>query len=95
MNIQPSQAKGEAWWDDFRELLDDQNDWPTQYTFKFIAAKSELEALKALFGNHPVRIRNSSKGNYVSVTARLRMESSEEIVNVYKSAGDVEGVIAL
>jgi len=42
-----------------------------------------------------VRIRNSSKGNYVSVTARLRMESSEEIVNVYKSAGDVEGVIAL
>jgi hypothetical protein len=93
--MQPSQKKGEGWWNDFRELLDDQNDWPTEYVFKFIAPQGELDDLKAVFGEHPVRVRESSKGNYVSVTARMEMHSSEEIVAVYKAAGEVDGVISL
>ncbi|NBC17840.1 MAG: DUF493 family protein [Bacteroidetes bacterium] len=93
--MQPSQKKGEGWWNDFRELLDDQNDWPAEYVFKFIAPQDELDELKSVFGDHPVRVRESSKGNYVSVTARMEMHSSDEVVAVYKAAGAVEGVISL
>ncbi|MFB6272572.1 MAG: DUF493 domain-containing protein [Salinibacter sp.] len=84
-----------AWWRRFQELLDDQNDWPAQYTFKFIAPAGQLDELKAVFGEHPVRVRESSKGNYKSVTAHLRMSSSEEVIEIYEEASTIEDVIAL
>jgi len=88
-------GNGEAGWARFKELLDDQNDWPTQYTFKFIAPSNRLDDLKAVFGDHPVRVRASSKGNYKSVTAQIRMSSSEDVVSIYKEASRIEGVISL
>jgi len=92
---QPDSDDGEVGWRRFKELLDDQNDWPTQYTFKFIAPAGQLENLKDVFGDHPVRVRESSKGNYKSVTAHLRMSSSEEVVSIYQEASTIEGVISL
>jgi len=92
---QPDAEDEEAWWDRFEELLDDQNEWPTQYTFKFIAPAPRLDELKAVFDDHPVRVRESSKGNYKSVTAHLRMSSSEEVIEVYERASGIEDVIAL
>ena len=93
--ISGSQKSGEDWWNEFKELLDEQNDWPTQYTFKFIAPRQRLDALKDVFGDHPVKVRKSSKGNYMSVTARMRMESSEEVVAIYEEASDIGDVISL
>ncbi|MFO8099770.1 MAG: DUF493 domain-containing protein [Salinibacter sp.] len=92
---QPDAADDDEWWDRFKELLDDQNDWPTRYTFKFIAPADRLNDLKAVFGDHTVRVRESSKGNYKSVTAHLRMSSSEEVVEIYEDASGIEGVISL
>lgn len=93
--ISGSQERGDAWWDDFKELLDEQNNWPAPYTFKFIAPRQRLDALKRIFGDHPVKVRTSSKGNYLSVTARLHMESSEEVVAIYEEASDIDDVISL
>ena len=59
------------------------------------AVLSELDALKEVFGDHPVQVRASSKGNYVSVTARIEMHSSDEVIDIYQAAGQVEGVISL
>lgn len=84
-----------AWWSRFQDLLDEQEEWPTLYTFKFIAPRPELENLKDLFGDHPVKVRASSKGNYVSVTARMRMASSEEVLEIYSAAREIDDVIAL
>jgi putative lipoic acid-binding regulatory protein len=92
---QPEAEDDDAWWDRFKELLDDQNDWPTRYTFKFIAPAPQLDELKEVFDEHPVRVRESSKENYKSVTAHLRMSSSEEVVEIYERASDIEDVIAL
>jgi putative lipoic acid-binding regulatory protein len=92
---QPEAESNDEWWDRFQELLDDQNDWPTRYTFKFIAPAAQLDDLKAVFGDHTVRVRESSKGNYKSVTAHLRMSSSEEVVAIYEEASSIEGVISL
>lgn len=92
---QPEAEDDEAWWNRFKDLLDDQNDWPTRYTFKFIAPAEGVDQVADVFGDHPVRVRESSKGNYKSVTAHLRMSSSEEVIEIYEEASTVEGVIAL
>ena len=90
-----SAANNGAWWDRFRELLDGQNEWPAPYLFKFIVPRAGLDNLKTVFGDHPVIVRASTKGRYVSVTARLYMNSSDDVLYIYKAAGAVEGVIAL
>lgn len=90
-----SSKQGQAWWENFQALLDEQNEWPATYVFKFIAPLGSLDALKAVFGQHPIVVRSSSKGNYYSVTARMQVHSSEEIIALYKAAADVEGVISL
>jgi len=93
--ISGSQKSGDDWWNEFKELLDEQNDWPTKYTFKFIAPSQRLDALKDVFGDHPVQVRSSSKGNYMSVTARMNMESSDAVVAIYEEASSIDDVISL
>ncbi len=93
--MQKPSETGPEWWDRFQSLLDAQIDWPSEYMFKFIVPSDNLDDLKAVFGENPVRVRASRKGNYMSVTARLHMTSSDEVVAIYHAAGRVEGVISL
>ncbi len=93
MNAIPK--KDEGGWERFRTVLDDQMEWPNNFVFKFIAPQSGLDALKALFGLHPVRVRSSRAGNYVSITARMEMHSSDEVIAIYKAAATIDGVILL
>ena len=83
------------WWDNFRELLDDQYEWPTVYVFKFIAPKEHVADLKEVFIGHDIDIKASSKGKYQSVTAKIKVASADDVVTIYKRAGAVEGVISL
>ncbi|NNE36254.1 MAG: DUF493 domain-containing protein [Rhodothermales bacterium] len=94
-NQDENQAGSEETWARFRTLLDDQNEWPASYTFKFIAPIEKLEELKAVFGQIPLKTRQSRKGNYASVTASVEMHSSDEVIALYEDAGRIEGVIAL
>jgi hypothetical protein len=86
---------GKEWWDRFQDLLDDQIDFPSEYLFKFIVPVSNLEDLKGIFGHYPVEVRESSKGNYVSVTARMEVHSSDEVIALYSAAAEIEDVISL
>lgn len=93
-------GEADEWWVEFRELLEEETEWPTTYTFKFITPQDGLSELKEIFEGHPaseedLKVRSSSKGNYVSVTARLRMNSSDEVLDVYDRAYDIDDVIAL
>lgn len=84
-----------AWWDRFQSLLDDQIDWPSAYLFKFIVPREEVGALTELFDEEAMKMRSSRKGNYISVTAQLVMQSSDDVIAVYKAAAEVDGVISL
>jgi putative lipoic acid-binding regulatory protein len=97
-------GKSDEWWVQFRELLEEETEWPTTYTFKFIGPEDDLDELKGIFEGHSagggggesdLEVRSSSKGNYVSVTARLKMNSSDEVLAVYERAYEVDDVIAL
>ena len=81
--------------DRFRKLLDEQNDWPAEYTFKFIVPEDGLPDLEAVFGKIPFTVRESRNGRYRSVTATVLVHSSDEIVALYEAASSIPGLISL
>lgn len=83
------------WWDNFKNLLDEQNEWPAHYLFKFIVPKAGIGELERIFERQEIDIKASSKGNYLSLTTRIHVQGSDEVVEIYRSVGQVEGVIAL
>ncbi|MTI22162.1 DUF493 domain-containing protein [Fulvivirga sp. RKSG066] len=79
----------------FKEKLDKEYEWPSLYTFKFIVPKGKEGEVKSLFNNHDVSEKQSSKGNYISVTAKIMAESSQKVIEYYIAANKIEGIIAL
>ena len=79
----------------FKEKLDDQYSWPSLYMFKFIVPKGKEDEVIVLFPSNEVSTKESKNGNYISVTAKVMMSSSEDIVRIYEEAYKIEGVISL
>lgn len=79
--------------------LRDDTTWPSPYLYKFIvpASLEKIAEIEAVFNNMEARIetRDSSKGNYTSVSVRVVMESPEAVVEKYQEVSKVEGVISL
>lgn len=88
-------SKSQEWWDRFQQLLEQDRSWPAEYLFKFIVPRPNLAELQEVFGDHPVVVRASSRGRYVSVTAKIQMETSASVVELYRAAGAIPGVISL
>lgn len=81
------------------EQLRDDTSWPSPYLYKFIvpASLEKIAEIEAAFDNMEARVetRDSSKGNYTSVSVRVTMESPEAVVEKYLEVSKVEGVISL
>lgn len=93
--LKANTARGPQWWVSFQQLLDEQIAWPNDYLFKFIVPQGGFDEIRAVFGEHPVAVKASSNGKYLSVTATLFMQSSQEVIDIYTAAGKVEGIISL
>ena len=78
-----------------RAKLDEFYTWPTPYMFKFIAPMARVDELTELFKGRPFTTRFSRTAKYVSVTAEWEVESSEEVISLYREAKKIDGVIAL
>ena len=79
----------------FKEKLDGAHKWPSLYMFKFIVPQGKEDEVFALFPKNNLTTRASSKGKYISVTAKVMMGSSEAVLEKYKEANKIEGVFAL
>ncbi len=73
----------------------DRLDWPAVYPFKFIVPIEQVQAVMALFSKSEVQTRVSRNGNYISLTARPLMYNSEKVIEKYREALQIEGLIAL
>jgi putative lipoic acid-binding regulatory protein len=87
--------KQELNFESFREKLENEYEWPSLYTFKFIVPREQEEAVVELFPKIEVSTKESSGGKYVSITARLMANSSDSIIAVYEKAQYIQGLIAL
>jgi putative lipoic acid-binding regulatory protein len=75
--------------------LDQFHQWPCRFMFKFIVPADKTGELTAFFAEKTFTTRLSKNGRYVSFTAELEMQSSGEVIALYREAGKIEGIIAL
>lgn len=78
-----------------KAVLDETVEWPSDYVFKFIVPVSEQESLIALIGEGDISVRPSKKGNYMSVTVKKLLQSSEDVITIYLRVSSVKGIISL
>lgn len=83
--------------DKFKSLLDESYQWPDYYEFKFIVKTEDKDQILVHLDAHKFTIvqKPSGKGNYVSISARKLMRSTDEVIEVYKSMAGIKGLISL
>ncbi|MDH4058750.1 MAG: DUF493 domain-containing protein [Cyclobacteriaceae bacterium] len=85
----------EKWFNSFQEKLDQHHHWPDLYVFKFIVPKGKEEEVKHLFPQHTTTEKPSREGKYTSITFQMMAPSSATVIEVYKKAAAIKGLIAL
>lgn len=82
-----------------KSQLDDTTKFPADYLYKFIvpAGENKSEKVKTIFDNKGAIIdtKKSKTGKYTSISIRLHVKSSDEIINYYKEAEKIKGIISL
>lgn len=89
---------GEEEYEKLRVRLEKSTTWPSVYMFKFIvtAQNKQIALVEALFTDLAViTLKESSGGKYISITAREVMLSPDAVIEVYKKAALIEGVMSL
>jgi len=86
-------------YESLRVKLEQSTEWPSVYMFKFIikSEPKQIALLEALFSTKEaeVTMRQSGKGNFVSITAKEIILNPEEIISRYKDAEGIEVLISL
>ncbi len=77
------------------DLLDQSHNWPGDYTFKFVI-KTELKSeLDQYFEGSTIEEKYSSSGKYTSITVTKKMNSAEDVLDIYRKISQIPGVISL
>ncbi len=88
-----------AFYAKLKNQLDDTSSFPSDYLYKFIvpSTKNQVAEVEALFaGTGAVLRTNKSKtGKYISVSILLKVYSSDKVIEYYKKAEKIEGIISL
>jgi hypothetical protein len=82
---------------DFKGLEERLNklDWPSVYMFKFIVPMEKEEELLLVFNTRHVERKISKTGKYVGITSSFWIQSGEEVIEVYRKAAAIEGIVSL
>jgi hypothetical protein len=81
-------------YDGLRDKLNE-SDWPSVYMFKFIAPNDKEKEIVFIFKDFEYTSKPSRTGKYISITSKVMINSPEEIIQIYKQASMIKGVIAL
>lgn len=78
--------------------LEEEHKFPAIYMFKFIVPneKERISDVEKLFGEEAkITYKKSNSNKYISVTAKEIMISADRVIEVYKKAEEIEGIISL
>ena len=79
----------------FKKQLIDHYSFPTIYLFKFIVPIEKKNEFKDLFPKIDFDTKNSKTGKYISFSKKIKVNSSEEVVEIYNQAYSIKGIISL
>ncbi|SKA81003.1 hypothetical protein SAMN02745704_01428 [Paucidesulfovibrio gracilis DSM 16080] len=85
----------ETTFDSFRDTLNECHEWPCKYTFKFIGPEACAREAADLFPKESVSKRPSRTGKYIGVTAEITVQCAEDVLDVYRKAHNIKGLICL
>jgi hypothetical protein len=75
-----------------------QQKWPGIYFFKFIVPndKIKLDLVRKLFQfEDQITYRTSKDIRFISLSCKQEMKNPDEVLEIYRKAGEIEGVISL
>lgn len=82
----------------FKQKLSESMSFPTVYMFKFIIESEHrtIALVENLFGpDADIHTKESGKGRYTSVTAKQVVMSVDEVIEIYRSAIKIKGIMFL
>ena len=85
-------------YEQFKKKLEEEHTFPVVFMFKFIVPSDnqKIALVESLFTEEAeISQKQSSKGNYFSLTAKQVVMSSDEVIEIYKKATAIEGLMAL
>jgi putative lipoic acid-binding regulatory protein len=91
--------KSEEFYIKLKASLEETTSFPAQYMYKFIVPTDEekTQEVKNLF-NHlgaVIETKHSKGGKYTSVSIVVSMSSADAVIEKYKEASTIEGIISL
>lgn len=82
-----------------KKSLDDTTTFPAIYLYKFIIPvdKEKLKSIENLFNyaGAVIDTKPSKTGKYTSISVRMNMSSSDDIIAKYEEVGKIKGIISL
>ncbi|MBS9774409.1 MAG: DUF493 domain-containing protein [Tenacibaculum sp.] len=89
----------ETFYKELKIKLDDTTSFPSDYLYKFIVPTDEnqQEEVKNIFekSNAVINTKESKNGKYISVSIKLKVKSSDEVISYYKKVEKIKGIISL
>lgn len=84
-------------WASFKEKLENVQQLPGVYVFKFVIPGNEekLTELKTIFTEEEFQKQPSKTGKYVSITVKKWMQNADEVVAIYKQASEIKDIMML
>ena len=79
----------------FLEKINSFHKFPCNYIFKFIIPISEKDSILKLFKNDDLKIKESSKKKFISITLTKMMKNADEIIYIYEKASKIKNIILL
>jgi hypothetical protein len=76
-------------------VMDETIKFPTEYLFKFIVPVGEVHQVLLILQGLDIDERASANGKYISVSGKGVFQCSDEIINIYKRASVIQGIISL
>ena len=75
-----------------------QQKWPGIYFFKFIVPndRSKLDQVRKLFESEAnITYRTSKDIRFIALSCKQVMQNPDEVLEIYRKAGEIEGIISL
>ncbi len=76
-------------------VIDETVKFPSEYLFKFIVPLESIHQILFIMQGMEIEQKASSNGKYISVSGKMMMNKSEEIILVYQRASVIKGIISL
>jgi len=91
--------KTEEFFQRLKTELDNSNEWPAEYLFKFIVPtdQTKIDTVENAFNGlgAVMKTKKSKNESYTSISVNVQMESAQQIIDKYKEVYTIEGIISL